>query len=175
MPKVKLVSDEIEDEVVETKKKKSFAQSDGIMCKSVTHGALYISGIKTGMLYPFTDYGDESELEYRDLVAAVRARSNYIFNPNIIIEDEDFIAEFPALVKFYEEKYSVKDLKAILDLPINQMIDEIKKLPKGAANSLKSIAVDRISSGKLDSVKKIKALDEVFGTDLNLIGDIMNS
>ena len=157
---------------VAVKEKHEFGQSDGIMCHSVVQGALYFVGSKTGMLYSFSDYGDTTEIEYRDLVAAIRTKSGYVFNPYFIIDDEDFIAEFPALTKFYEDQISVKDLKEILNLPVSDMVASIKQLPKTAVESLKKIAATQVGSGKLDSVRKIKALDELFGTDLNLIGEL---
>ena len=59
-------------------------------------------------------------------------------------------------------------------MDVSEMIEAIKALPKGAAESLKSVAAQQVSTGQLDSVKKIKALDEFFGTDLNLIGELIN-
>lgn len=167
---------EITEETIkeEVKVKREFAQNDGIPCHSVVQGGLYFEGSKTGMLYSFSDYGDVTEIEYRDLVAAVRTKSGYVYNPYFIIDDADFLAEFPAVAKFYEDQISVKDLKVILDLPVPEMVDAIKKLPPTAIDSLKKIAATQVGNGKLDSVRKIKALDELFGTDLNLIGEIFS-
>ncbi len=157
-----------------TKEKKVFQQSDGIQCHSVVQGGLFYEGSKTGMLYSFSDYGDVTEIEYRDLVAAVRTKSEYIYNPYFIIDDEDFIAEFPAISKFYEDQVSIKDLKAILDKDTSDMVSAIKMLPKTAIESLKKIAATQVANGHLDSVRKIKALDELFGTDLNLLGELFS-
>lgn len=161
-------------EPIEEKAKKIFQQNDGILCRSVVQGGLFYEGSKTGMLYSFLDYGDVTEIEYRDLVAAVRTKSEYVYNPYFIIDDEDFIAEFPAIKKFYEDQVSIKDLKGILDLDTPKMVDAINALPKTAIESLKKIASTQVANGRLDSVKKIKALDEIFGTDLNLIGELFS-
>lgn len=161
------------EQVKETPVKKTFDQSDGIMCRSVTQGGLHMEGLKTKMMYDWSEYGDETEVEYRDLVAAVRTKTSFVFNPFFIIEDQDFISEFPQLQKFYNDQYSVKDLKEILELPVNEMIETINTLPNGAKESLKSIASTQVANGRLDSVKKIKALDEVFDTDLNLLSELI--
>lgn len=163
-----------EDVNQEIQPKKEFAQSDGIRCHSVVQGGLYYEGSKTGMLYSFSDYGDVTDIEYRDLVAAVRTKSEYVYNPYFIIDNEDFLEEFPAVKKFYADQISIKDLKAILDLDTTKMISAIESLPKPAIENLKKIASTQIASGRLDSVKKIKALDELFGTDLNLIGELFS-
>jgi len=182
MPRTKFISEETvanntveTEEVKETKEiikpKKTFDQSEGVKCRSVVQGGLYMEGLKTSMIYSWTDYGDVSEVEYRDLAAAVRSKSKFVYNPWFIIEDEDFLKEFPQIKKFYDESYSIKDLRSILNKPVDEMIAEIEKLPSGAFESMKTIAAKQVSSGNLDSVKKIKALDKLFGTDLNLIGE----
>lgn len=173
----KVVEKEVEKEVVKkeknnTSKKKIFEPSEGILCRSVVTGALYLEGSKTKMPYVWSDYGDETEVEYRDLVALVREQSGYLFNPFFIVENEDFIAEFPHLEKFYSANYTVKELSDILEFPVDKMISELKVLPKTAINTVKKIAANQVSLGQIDSVKKIKALDEFFGTDLNLIAEI---
>lgn len=171
----KTVKETVEKEVKkEELPAKKFDQSDGILCRSVTVGWLFFSGAKTGIDYEFTDYGDETEIEYRDLVHAVRSRSDFIYNPYFIIENEDFIKEFPQLDKFYHERYTTKELKDILKLPINEMVDQISALPSGAIDSLKKICATQIANGQLDSIKKIKALDQIFGTDLNLFSNLFN-
>lgn len=186
MPKLKTIANEIKAEseieektVAKAKlepepKKKVFDQSDGIKCRSVVEGGLYMEGLKTQMLYAWTEYGDISEVEYRDLAAAVRSKSKFVYNPWFIIEDEDFLAEFPQVKKFYNDSYSIKELRDILQLPIGEMVETIKKLPESVMDTMKSIAGKQVASGQLDSVRKIKALDEIFGTDLNLIGGLFD-
>lgn len=161
-------------EAVETQEtaKKKFKQDEGIICRSVTVGGLWLDGVKSKNVYRWVEYGDETEIEYRDLVSMVRSRSAYIFNPMFIILDDDFINEFPQLKKFYDEQYTVADLKGVLELPVKSMVATIKTLPQGAVSSLKNIASTQVANGQLDSVKKIKALDELFGTELNLLASL---
>lgn len=157
----------------EKKAKKKFEQTDYIMCRSVVSGGLFLEGSKTKQVYTWTEYGDETELEYRDLVAEVRQRSEFVFGPRFIVEDNDFIEEFPQLKQFYNQYYSVRELGDILELPTNQMAKKIEELPKGAKESMRSLAASRISSGLIDSVSKIKKLDEIFDTDLEFLSSLM--
>lgn len=165
-----------EEKKIEERKveKKKFNPEDGISCRSVTVGDLWYEGTKSHNVYNWVDYGDENEVEYRDLAALVRSRSNYVYGPLFVIEDEEFIAEFPQLQKFYDEQYTVDDLKGVLKLSVNDMVNTIKTLPQSAVNSLKNIASTQVASGQLDSLKKIKALDEIFGTELNLLSSIVD-
>jgi len=165
-------NEQIEQEPVK-KEKKKFQQTDLILCRSVVTGGLFMEGSKTKQLYQWNEYGDESEVEYRDLVAEIRVKSNFVFAPWLIIENEDFIEEFPQLKQFYAQYLSVKDLREIIELPINQMAKRISELPSGAKESVRSIAASMVKSGVIDSVKKIKALDEIFDTDMEFLSSLM--
>ena len=168
----------VEKKVVATKQKKKFEPTEGIRCKSVTTGGLYMNGIKSHILYAWSDLGDETEVEYQDLVAAVRSGSGngYITKPRFVIQDEDFITEFPQLRRIYENMYSVRDLRDVLlkTTPV-EMKNMILSMPEGVQESLKHLASEMISKGTLDSVKKIKVLDEIYDTKLMMMTELFNS
>lgn len=163
----------LENEEPKKKEKKKFQQHDLIMCRSVVDGGLFLEGSKTKQLYQWNDYGDESEVEYRDLVAEVRIKSNFVFAPWFIVEDEDFIEEFPLLKQFYSQYLSVKDLREILELPVNQMARKIQELPQTAKDSVRNLAASMVKSGAIDSVAKIKKLDEIFETDMEFLSSLL--
>lgn len=176
-PKTVVEPTEKEEKVVAKKakeEKRVFSDSDGIVCRSIVQGGLFMEGAKTHMLYEWVDYGDKTQVEYADLAAAVRVKSSYVFSPLFIVEDEDFIEEFAQLKKFYTENYTVQDLEAILMYPVDKMISEISALPKSALDSIKVLAASSIDEGTLDSVKKIKALDELLGTNLSVLAEFQN-
>ena len=156
------------------KERRKFADSDGVTCRSIVQGGLFMEGAKTHMLYEWVDYGDKTQIEYADLAAAVRVKSTFLFSPLLIVEDEDFIEEFSQLKKFYTENYTVQDLEAIIQYPEDEMVKEVTALPKSAKDSIKVIAASAITDGTLDSVRKIKALDELLGTNLSLLAEFKN-
>lgn len=156
-------------QVKEVKKVKTFNQEDSIPCRSLVSGPLYITGIRSGIPYTWADYDDVQDVEYRDLIYMVRSTGDKnIYNPRIIIEDEDFIEQNKQLKGLYDSLYSTGDLRDIINLPVKQMTDAIKKLPSGARESFKGIVSTMIDAHQLDSVSKIKAIDEIFGTRLLL-------
>jgi len=175
---VETVENEIEEvveTVVEKREAKKFEATDGIPCRSITSGGLYMSGIKSHIMYEWSDNGDVTEVEYQDIVAAIRSNVSYISKPYFIIEDEDIIAQFPQLNKIYASMYSFKDLRDVLtELSPKSMKTTILSLPDGAKESIKNIASQMISNGTLDSVQKIKILDEIFDTELMLMTGLFN-
>ena len=130
-------------------------------------------GIKSGVNYEWAGRGDVTEVEYQDLVAAIRSGKRHITEPFFIIQDEDFLAEFPQIQKIYTTMYSVGDLEDLLINPdADTMIATIETLPDGAKESIKNIAATLIANGRVDSVKKIKALDAFYGTNFTLMSEL---
>lgn len=172
----------VKDTVVETVKEKSetvikkkqFKDSDGIKCISITAGQLGMIGIKSGINYTWAGRGDETDVEYQDLVAAIRSGKKHINEPYFIIQDKEFLSQFPQVEEIYASMYSINDLKDVFKLSPTQMKNTIMSLPNGARESIKNIASTMISNGSLDSVKKIKTLDEVFGTNFMLMTELFN-
>lgn len=147
-------------------KKVEFKKDEGILCRSVTDGWLGMEGKKSQILYQWLNYGDLVEVEYDDLVAAVRSSSSMVFAPYFVIENEDFLAMYPQVQKAYESKYTQSDLNDIFTLRPSEIKRAISDLPESIATTVKSMAVNKIRTGELDSIARIKALDEVFNIDL---------
>lgn len=146
---------------------------DYIMCRSVKVGGLNIN-CKSGNVYEFTDFGSECEIEYHDLAALTRKRSDHLFLPRIVVEDDDFIDEFPQLKKVYESMYTMNDIDELFGLQPTQMIAAIKAMPTNVAESLKSVISTRIANGQIDSVRTIKALNDYYDCDFSLISELFS-
>ena len=159
---------------VKEEKPKKFNQTEGVPCRSVVVGKLFMDGIRSSIPYQWMDFDDVIDVEYRDLVAAVKEKNSFVMKPFFVILDDDFLKEFPVLNDVYEKQYSTRDLSNILRLSVPQMTEEIGKLPANVKETLKSIAATWVGNGTLDSMKKIKALDEIFETDLGAIADLID-
>lgn len=153
---------------VEVKKEpRKFEQTDPILCRSVTPGWMACYG-KSGMPYVFYNIGDECEIEYGDLFALKNKRSRYLYDPLFVIEDEELLSHprWKDLADFYNEKvYGMDDINYVLNLPNNKFKSALEQLPKGLLKAVTVEVAKRIENGSLDSVKKVKVIDEVCGTD----------
>ena len=166
---------EVEEEVKTAKTKKpttkevrKYAPDDLIPCRSITYGELLLPGVKTKFLYTWANYGDVTEVYFQDLQALKSMRSTYIFKPRFIIEDEELVEQWKSdLGKMYDDIVAI-DVEAIFKLPANQLKAKLKKAPKGIQQAVKNIAGEKIQNGSLDSLAKIKVIDEILGTDLKL-------
>lgn len=169
---VENLNDEVVQETVSAPAKKKaprkFEQNDPILCRSVTYGELLYPAKKSQLLYSWANYGDTTEVEYQDLQALRSTRSAYLNAPYFIIEDEELLEQWPEFKKLYE-KIATADIDKIFDMPINKFKAALRNLPSGFKDSIKNIASAKILDGTLDSISKIKAIDEVFNTDLKLL------
>lgn len=164
---------ENEKEVVVSKKKiREYKDTEAIKCVSITSGELGMIGIKSNINYRWAGRGDITEVEYQDLVAAIRSSKKHIYKPYFIIVDDEFISQFPQVKKVYENMFSYKDLSDVLTLSPIQMKQAILSLPEGARESIRNIASTAISTGSLDSVARIKVLDEIFDTKFMLMTEL---
>ena len=166
---------EIEEVKAETKKEKAvqksvrkYAPTDRIPCRSLTYGELLLTGPKTKLLHTWANYGDVTEMEYQDLQALKSTRSSYLYKPRFIIEDEELVEQWAGDFKKMYDEIVTMDVEALFRLPIGQLKAKLKKAPAGVQLAVKNMAGEKIMNGTLDSIAKIKAIDEVLDTQLML-------
>ena len=157
-----------ESKKVAVKTPRKYEADDMIPCRSLTFGELLLTGSKTKLLYSWANYGDVTEVYYQDLQALKSTRSSYLLRPRIIVEDEELVEQWGKdFVTMYDNLVDM-DAEDLLKLPIAQFKSKLKKAPKGVQQAVKNIAGEKILNGSLDSLAKIKAIDEILGTDLKL-------
>lgn len=168
------ITSEVTPEVIPAtptkKEKKKFNLDDMVVCRSVCYGELLYPAKKSGLLYRFEGYGDRTEVEFQDLQALKSTRSDYLYRPCFIIEDEELLEQWSDLKKI-TDKVAKIDGEKLFGLPTNQFKKALKELPIGFKTTVRNMANAKINDGSLDSLSKIKIIDEVLGTDLRLLID----
>lgn len=171
-----IIENEVVNEVVEEVKpapkkvnKPKHDPNELVLCRSVRFGGLRLIGPKTRMPYEWFNEGDVREVEYQDLVSWKALGSRYLFEPMIIIEDEDIVDEWRAdLGKLYDELQDI-DIKAMFKLPHRQFIAQLKKLPDGMKATVQNMAYSMIQDRTLYDLRIIDAIDEILGTELKMM------
>lgn len=166
------VAEQSKEPVKQTAKKVNkpkHEQNEMIPCRSVRFGELILIGPKTRFPYSWANEGDVKEVEYQDLVSWRALRSRYLFEPMIIIEDEDICEEWKAdLGELYESLQQV-DLKAMFKLPHRQFVSQLNKLPNGMKSTVQNMAYAMIQDGTLYDLRIIRSIDEILGTELMMM------
>ena len=163
-----VVEEVVEKVKVEKKEPRKYAPEDKIPCRSITYGELLLTGPKSRLLLSWSNYGDITEVDFQDLQALKSTRSSYLLKPRFIIEDEELVKQWEKdLGNIYSDIIHT-DVEEMFKLPVNQLKSKLKKAPVGVQQAVKNVAGEKILNGSLDSLAKIKAIDEVLGTELKL-------
>lgn len=150
------------------KEVRKYAMDEVIPCRSVTYGELIVEGKKSKMTYSWANYGDVTPVEYGDLQALRSTRSNFLLRPRFVIEDPELVEQWTELKPLYD-KLEEADVDDLFDLPIGRFRSRLEKAPAGIKQLVKNIASAKVMDGSLDSLAKIKAIDEILGTDLKVL------
>lgn len=147
------------------KKPKKYAPNDTIECRSVTGGELILVGDKTKFHYTWADYGDTAYVEYQDLQALQSRKSGFLTKPRFIIEDETLVEQWGSMLKPVYDKINMKNIEDLFDMPVEQFEAKLSTLPIGLKEAVKTKAVQMIHSEELYDIRKVRAIDNAWGTD----------
>ena len=159
------VNKEVSEKSTTKKTVKKYAPTDTIECRSVTGGELILVGDKTKLHYTWADYGDTAYVEYQDLQALQSRKSGFLTKPRFIIEDEELVEQWKSMLKPIYDKINTKSIEAFFELPIGKFEAQLRVIPTGLKEAVKTRAVQMILSDELYDIRKVRAIDEAWGTD----------
>lgn len=157
------VVENVHTEAQVKKAPRKFAPDERIECRSVTVGKLDMVGPKTKLLYSWEDMDDIAYVEYQDLQALQSRKSRFINKPRFIIEDEEIVMQWNLEAMY--DKISKQTMEEFFALPLAKFKAQLKIMPDGIKDSVKTKAVQMINSEELYDIRKVKAIDEAFGTE----------
>lgn len=148
--------------------KKKHDPEELFMCRSLVVGELVFTSKKTGVEYYWSNYGDEQQVQYQDLLSLMLSRSDFLFKPWFIIEDSSLIdeKEWAGLRKLYMNLYDYDNLDAVLELNDEEFKNALLAAPEGVRNSIKMLVSMRIEEETFDSLNKIKIVEQVLGVKI---------
>jgi hypothetical protein len=163
----------IEEEITEKPKKatsvkktpRKYAPDERIECRSVTGGELFLVGPKSKLLYTWEDYNDTTEVEYQDLQALQSRKSGFLVKPRFIIEDEELVEQWGAMLKPVYDKITTQTIEEFFELPINKFKAQLQVMPAGLKDAIKTKAVQMIHNEELYDIRKVREMDAAWGTD----------
>ena len=166
---VEEVKEVVDEKVVPTEQPREFQKDDLIEVKSVFAGSCTLVGRRSGNVYVWETLGEIQYVEYQDLLAEITNRySQYIYEPLLLIEDEDVINKNPKLKDLYDTMIDVEDIeKSLLNDSVEDLRNILISLPSGLQETVKSIASTLMQDGDLYDVRKIRLLDDLYHTALS--------
>ena len=80
--------------------------------------------------------------------------------------DERVVAKFNGLSKLYEDFDELMDINSYTRDNVSSIAQRILDMPRGTSNSVITLIIDSVDSGKLNDIKVLKELEKTLGLDL---------
>lgn len=129
------------------------------------HGRLVYKSQRTGEHFVWKNFGDEQEMELRELRNARNSEKKY-FENNWFMFDEDWVVEFLGVKQLYKHAISIDKFDDIFSLPADKLREKITNLSNGQKKSVAYRAKELIASEVIDSISVVKTLEELLGIEL---------
>jgi hypothetical protein len=142
-------------------------RNEMIECRSATNGKLIYVSNRTSEKYLWDDFNAVVFIDMGELLTMKSSQPAFFNDVLIVLDDEDAV-EYLGLKKLYETVFKLDDLDAFFDQPINELAEILPKLPKGLQKTVSTRARKLVENGRLDSLSKIKLIEEKLGVDLQL-------
>ena len=136
-----------------------------VTVKNGFQGKLIYRSKRTGEVYEWDSFGDEQELELKELKQAKNSYKKFFIN-NWFMFDEDWIIDYLGLKQYYKHAIRLEDFDKIFTQKPAAIKKTISDMSKGQQKSLAYRASELIRDHKIDSLSVIDALEESLGMQL---------
>lgn len=130
-------------------------------------GKLVYESPRTHELYRWDAFGDEQEMELRELRNAKSSAKKFFLNNWFMFRDEDaWVIDYLGLNQYYKNAINLDDFDELFTKPASEIEKVVSKLSAGQKKSVAYRARQMVLDGEIDSNKAISALEKSLGVDL---------
>lgn len=156
------------EQVTTTKTKaavKTYNPNEYATVKSGFHGRLFYKDKTTGETYEWSEFGDEVDMTVGELKRARSAQPRF-FTDNWWILGDPGLVEFLRAERYYENAFDEQKMNELFSMSAAQIKAATENLSEGQRQSVIFEARSRISSGRLNDLRAVKALEESLQAEL---------
>ena len=128
-------------------------------------GRLVYKSKRTSEVTIWEEFGEPQDIELQELKNAKTANKKFFIN-NWFMFDEDWIIDYLGVGQYYKNAVSIEDFDNLFDQPVNELTKIVDGMSAGQKRSVAYRARRLIAEDRLDSIKKIHALEGVLGVEL---------
>lgn len=156
-----------ETKKVERKVRVQLNRNELVICKSVFDGILSFTNPRTMENWQWR-LGDEQELTIGDLLLMNSGKNKlFLTTPWIVLDtDNDELIERLGLSSLYNNIEYIEDIEGLFNLSLTEFKKKLKQMPDGYKSNIGTIARNKIEDGSLYDKRKIKALEDDLGIEL---------
>lgn len=144
---------------------KDIDSSQYVVVRNGFNGRLVYKSRKTGEKFSWSHFGDEQEMELRELRNAKSSAKKFFIN-NWFMFDEDWIIDYLGVGKYYKHTVSIDEFDNIFKKSPEELRKALLEMSSGQKRSLAYRARLLIADGKIDSLSVISVLEECLGVEL---------
>ena len=160
-------TNDVEENKTENKKiiPRDVDTSQIIIVRNGFQGRLVYISSKTGEKYIWDEFGEEQEMELKELRNA-KSSAKTFFIKNWFMFDEDWIVDYLGMRQYYKNAVSIEEFDDLFKRSPYELKKIISEMSSGQKKSVKYRAIELIASKEIDSLKTIDALEDALGIDL---------
>lgn len=147
-------------------KVKTFQPTDYVTVRNGVQGILIYKNAHTGETFIWNDFGDEQEMELRELKNAKSSSKQFFIN-NWFLFDDPAVIDYLGVSQYYKYALNAEQFNALFEKQPDEIAAILPGLSEGQKKSVAVRAYQLIKDGVIDSIKTIKVLEE--GLNVKLI------
>lgn len=138
-----------------------------IVVRNGFNGTLVYISPRTHERFKWECFGDEQEMELRELRNAKSSAKKFFENNWFMFnEDDAWVIDYLGLKQYYKNAISLDEFDDVLKKSAAELEKIVSKLSSGQKRSVAYRARQMVSSGEIDSHKSIVALEKSLGVEL---------
>jgi len=131
------------------------------------HGILIYKSKRTGEVFTWEDYGEEQEMQIRELKDAKNSNKKFFINNWFVFDEEyQWVIDYLGMRNFYRNSIGLGKFDDIFKLTPEELKTELEQMSAGQKDSVACRARQLIMDGEIDSRKIIATLETTLGVEL---------
>lgn len=139
--------------------------SQYVVVKNGFQGILVYESSRTGEVFVWDNFGDEQEMELRELKNAKSSNKKFFENNWFMFED-DWVIDFLGVRQFYKHAVKIEDFDNLFEKSPTELKKALNEMSDGQKMSVSYRARTLINEGKIDSLKVISTIEDALGIEL---------
>lgn len=138
-----------------------------IVVRNGFQGRLVYISPRTRERFVWEQFGDEQEIELRELRNAKSSAKKFFSNNWFMFDDEyAWVIDYLGVKQFYKHAIKLDEFDDVFKMTPAKIKDAISKLSPGQKKSISYRARQLVIGGEIDSRKAIAAIEEALGIEL---------
>lgn len=138
-----------------------------VIVRNGFQGSLVYESPRTKEVFRWDSFGDEQEMEIRELRNAKSSKKNFfIHNWFMFDRENEWVIDYLGLSQYYKNAVRLDEFDELFTKPASEIEKIVSKLSKGQKKSIAYRARQMVISGEIDSHKAILTLEKALGIEL---------